>query len=117
MKCSLKFKRDVPILKKLLSFGFCALLLKLFLIQVVISIPLWIKLAISQLSLFFPCNFCGLFSYARGDLVVPGASACERGGILALSHIRDARIFSQLVVFAFSQEKEKQVFYFIIKLC
>ena len=65
----------------------------------------------------FRCNFCGLFSYARGDLVVPGASAYERGGILALSHMRDARIFSQLVVFAFSQEKEKQVFYFIIKLC
>ena len=37
-------------------------------------------------------------------------------GILALPHVRDAEIISQLLVFFFSQEKEKQVFHFKVML-
>ena len=45
------------------------LVLKLYSIQVVISLPLWIKLTMGQLLLFFPCNFCSFFSYVGGVLV------------------------------------------------
>ena len=42
------------------------LILKLCPIQVVISIPLWIKLTMDQLLLFFLCNFSSFFSYVGG---------------------------------------------------
>ena len=38
------------------------LVLKLYPIQVVVSLPLWIKLAMGQLLLFFLCNFSSFFS-------------------------------------------------------
>ena len=48
----------------------CVLLdLKLYPIQVVISLPLWIKLTIDQLLLFSLCNFSSLFSYVGHILV------------------------------------------------
>ena len=53
----------------------------------------------------------------RNFFIAPAASVSERGGILALPHVRDAGIFFQLIVFFFSQEKENQVFYFMLKLC
>ena len=42
------------------------LVLKLCPIQVVISLPLWIKLTMGQLLLFFLCNFSTFFSYVGG---------------------------------------------------
>ena len=45
------------------------LVLKLCPIQVIISLPLWIKLTMGQLLLFFLCNFCSFFSYVGGVLV------------------------------------------------
>ena len=42
------------------------LVLKLCPIQVVVSLPLWIKLTMGQLLLFFLCNFSSFFSYVRG---------------------------------------------------
>ena len=42
------------------------LVLKLCPIQVVISLPLWIKLTMGQLLLFFLCNFSSSFSYVGG---------------------------------------------------
>ena len=45
------------------------LVLKLFLIQVGISLPLWIKLTMGELLLLFLCNFCSYFSYVEGVLV------------------------------------------------
>ena len=42
------------------------LVLKLCTIQVVISFPLWIKLTMGQLLLFFLCNFSSSFSYVGG---------------------------------------------------
>ena len=42
------------------------LVLKLCPIQVVISLPLWIKLTMGQLLLFFLCNFSSFFSYIGG---------------------------------------------------
>ena len=44
------------------AFGFDAL----FPIQVVVSLPLWIKLTMGQFLLFFLCNFSSFFSYVRG---------------------------------------------------
>ena len=69
MICSLKFKKDVVILKILLWI-LCFLVLKLCPIQVVISLPLWIKLTMGQLLLLFLCNFCSFFSYVGGVLVI-----------------------------------------------
>ena len=67
---SLRFKKNVLVLKMLLwilCLWFC---LKLYPVQVVISVPLWIKLAMGQfLLLIFLCNFCSLFSYAGGALL------------------------------------------------
>ena len=48
---------------------FVVLVLKLYPIQVVISLPLWIKLTMGQLLLFFLCNFSSFFSYVGGILV------------------------------------------------
>ena len=42
------------------------LVLKLCPIQVIISLPLWIKLTMDQLLLFFLCNFSSFFSYVGG---------------------------------------------------
>ena len=48
----------------------CVLLvLKLYAIQVVISLPLRIKLTMGQLLLLSLCNFCSFFSYVGGVLV------------------------------------------------
>ena len=48
---------------------FVVLVLKLYPIQVVISLPLWIKLTMGQLLLFFMCRFSSFFSYVGGALV------------------------------------------------
>ena len=40
----------------------------------------------------------------RNMIIAPAANASERGGILVLPHVRDAGIFSKLIVFFFSQE-------------
>ena len=45
------------------------LVLKLCPIQAVISLPLWIKLTMGQLLLFFLCNVSNFFSYVGGILV------------------------------------------------
>ena len=68
MICSLKSKKDVVILKRLLWI-LCCWFLKPCPIQVVISLPLWIKLPMSQLLLFFLCNFNSLFSFVGRMLV------------------------------------------------
>ena len=38
--------------------------------QVVISLPLWMKLSMGQLLLFFLCSFCSIFSYVKGVLII-----------------------------------------------
>ena len=45
------------------------LVLKLYPIQVFISVALWTKLTMGQLVLFFLCNFCNFVSYIRAVLV------------------------------------------------
>ena len=66
MICSLRFKKDALISKLLLwNLWF----LKLYHIQVVVSLPLWIKLTIRQLLLYFLCNFWSFFSYVGRFLV------------------------------------------------
>ena len=67
MICSLKFKKDVYL--KNVALDFVLLVLKLYPIQVVISLPLWIKLTIVQLLLVFLCSFNSFFSYVGGVLV------------------------------------------------
>ena len=47
------------------------LVLKLCPIQVVISLPLWMKLTMGQLLIFFLCNYSVLFSYIGG---IPGTN-------------------------------------------
>ena len=54
---------------KNVALDFVLLVLKLCPIQVVISLPLWIKLTMGQLLLFFLCNFSSFFSYVGGILV------------------------------------------------
>ena len=57
---SLNFKKDVVILKilpSILRFWFSSY----YPIHVVISLPLWIKLTMDQLLLFFLCNFSSFF--------------------------------------------------------
>ena len=49
------------------------------------------------------------------SIEIPKKNSCLN--FLALPHVRDTGIFSQLFVFFFSQEKEKHVFYFVLKLC
>ena len=51
---------------KNVALDFVLLVLKLCPIQVVISLPLWIKLTMGQLLLFFLCNFSSFFSYVGG---------------------------------------------------
>ena len=52
--------------RKNVALDFVLLVLKLYPIQVVISLPLWIKLTMGKLLLFFLCNFSSFFSYVRG---------------------------------------------------
>ena len=51
---------------KNVALDFVLLVLKLCPIQVVVSLPLWIKLTMGQLLLFFLYNFSSFFSYVRG---------------------------------------------------
>ena len=60
---SLKFKKCHG---KNVALDVVHLVLELCPIQVVISLPLWIKLTMGQLLLFFLCNFSSFFSYVRG---------------------------------------------------
>ena len=54
MNCSLRFKKDVFYLRNVsFLFDFVLLILKLSPIQVVISLPLWIKLTMYQISFFY----------------------------------------------------------------
>ena len=48
------------------ALDFVLLVLKQCPIQVVISLPLWIKLIMDQLLLFLLCNFSSFFSYVGG---------------------------------------------------
>ena len=48
---------------KNVALHFVFLVLKLCHIQVVISLPLWIKLTMGPLLLFYLCNFSSIFSY------------------------------------------------------
>ena len=66
MICSVKFKKDVLIFKNV-ALGFVLLVLKLYPIQGGISIPLWIKLTMCQLLLFFVL-LLHFFSYVGGVL-------------------------------------------------
>ena len=70
MICRLKFKEEVilnmPCHGKDVAPDVVLLVLKLCPIQVVISLPLWIKLTMDQLLLFFLCNFSSFFSYVGG---------------------------------------------------
>ena len=61
----LKVQKRLCYLKNV-ALDFVFLVLKLCPIQVVISLPLWIKLTMGQLLLFFLCNFSSFFSYVRG---------------------------------------------------
>ena len=54
---------------KYVALNLLLLVLKLYPIQVVISLPLWIKLTMGQLLLLFLCNFCSFFNYVGGVLV------------------------------------------------
>ena len=72
MICSLKFKTKKILLSFKCCFGFCAFgieAMPVCPIQVVISLPLWIKLTMGHLLLFFLCNFSSFFSYVGGILV------------------------------------------------
>ena len=67
---------------------FLLLVLQLCPIQIVISLPLWIKLTMRQLMLFFLCNFSSFFSYIGSILVTNHFSLLliDRY-ILAIQHI------------------------------
>ena len=56
---SLKFKKTVYL--KNFALDFVLLVLKLYPIQVVISLSLWTKFTMGQLLLFFLCNFSSFF--------------------------------------------------------
>ena len=56
--------KDMVLLKNV-ALDFVLLVLKLYPIQVVISLPLWIKLTMGQLLLFFLWNFSSFFSLRR----------------------------------------------------
>ena len=88
MTCSLKFKQKRCCYLKNVALDFVLLVLKLCPIQVVISLPLWIKLTMGQLLLFFLCNFSSFFSYAKDILVINHFSLLliDRY-ILAIQHI------------------------------
>ena len=62
MICSLKFKNVVFLENVDWDFVLLLLVLKLYPIQVVISLPLWIKLIMDQLLLFYLWNFSSFFS-------------------------------------------------------
>ena len=51
------------------ALDFVLLVLKLYPIQVVISLPLKIKLTIGQLLLVFLWNYCSFLSYVEGALI------------------------------------------------
>ena len=61
----LEFKKWRCYLKNV-ALDFVFSVLKLCPIQVVISLPLWIKLAMGHLLLFFLWNFSSFFSFVRG---------------------------------------------------
>ena len=63
---SLRFKKNVLILKTFLWILHFLFSLKLYPIQVVLSLPLWIKLTMDQILLLFLCNFCSLLRNAGG---------------------------------------------------
>ena len=66
MICNLKFRCYYL---KNVALDFVLLVLKIYPIQFVISLPLWIKLTMGQLLLFFLRNFSSIFSYVEGVLV------------------------------------------------
>ena len=66
MICSMKFKKDVYL--KNVALDFLLLVLKLYPIQVVISLPLWIKFIIGQLLLFFCAIPAAFLAYVGGVL-------------------------------------------------
>ena len=70
MICSLRFKKKMFLSYKCcFALDFVFLVLKLYPIQVIISLPLWIKLTMGQLLLLFLRNFCSFFVYVGGVLV------------------------------------------------
>ena len=69
MKRSLRFKKDVLILKILPCFEFCAFGFEAIPYPSWISLSLWTKLTMGKLLLLFLCNFCSFFRYAGGVLV------------------------------------------------
>ena len=60
---------------KNIALNIALLVLKLCPTQVVISLPLWIKLTLGQLLLFFLSNFSSFFSYI-GGIPIPNHSHC-----------------------------------------
>ena len=70
MICSflLQIQKDVLILKNV-ALEFALFVLKLYPIQVVISLPLWKKHTMGELLLLFLCNVCSFCSYVGGVLV------------------------------------------------
>ena len=72
MICSLKFRKEVILkmpwksYRKNVPLDVVLLVLKLCPIQVVVSLPLWIKLTMNQLLLCFLSNFSSFLSYVRG---------------------------------------------------
>ena len=70
------------------SLDFVLLVLKVYPIQVIISLPLWVKLTMGQLLLIFLCSFSSFFSYVRGILVANHFSLLLIAGcILAIQQI------------------------------
>ena len=63
--CSLKFRKDIFLKNVAWDFVLLLLVLKLYPIQVVISLPLWVKLTMGQLILFFLWNLSSFFSLSR----------------------------------------------------
>ena len=57
------------ILKCYVALDLVLLVLKLYPIQVVVSLPQLIKLTMNQILLLFLCNLCSIFSYFGGVLV------------------------------------------------
>ena len=65
--------QQLEILKNI-ALDFVPVVLKLYPIQV-ISLPLWIKLTMSQLLLLFMYNFCSLLNYV-GGVPIPNLFQC-----------------------------------------
>ena len=87
MICSLKFKNDV--IFKMLLWILCFWFWSYALSKLFISLPLWIKLTMGELLLFFLCNFSSFLSYAGGILVTNHFSLLLIGDryILAIQQI------------------------------